>query len=214
MTLSLTPTPTPTTDHESTTSDTPETLAEKVGDAVLRHNAGDERAMTDLVRCVTPWLLHICRGYRLSQATAEDVVQNTLLVLVQHVRTVREPRSALSWLSVVARREALRALNKDRRAEPVEDMAVFDGVREADDPQYLVEAKLVREALLSALARLPARRRNLIWLLFLAEVEGYARVGDILGMPVGSIGPTRQRGLDAMRALLDPGLAATRRRSA
>ncbi|MDT7579316.1 MAG: hypothetical protein QOK35_580 [Pseudonocardiales bacterium] len=212
MTLSLTPTTA--TVHESTTSDTPETLAEKVGDAVLRHNAGDERAMTDLVRCVTPWLLHICRGYRLSQATAEDVVQNTLLVLVQHVRTVREPRSALSWLSVVARREALRALNKDRRAEPVEDMAVFDGVREADDPQYLVEAKLVREALLSALARLPARRRNLIWLLFLAEVEGYARVGDILGMPVGSIGPTRQRGLDAMRALLDPGLAATRRRSA
>ena len=206
MTLALTRTTAP--DNETSNDDSTDTLAEKVGDAVRRYNAGDERAMTDLVRWVTPWLFHICRGYRLSRPTAEDVVQNTMLALLQHIRTVREPRSALSWLSVVARREALRAINKDRRTELVGDMAVFDTVREVDDPQYVVEAKLVREALLTNLAKLPGRRRDLLWLLFLAEVKGYAAIGEILGMPVGSIGPNRQRGLDALRGLLAPVLVA------
>ena len=206
MTLSLSRTTA--SDNEPTNDDTSETLAERVGDAIQRHNAGDEQAMTDLVRWVTPWLFHICRGYRLSRQTAEDVVQNTLLAFVQQGHTLREPRSALSWLSTVARREALRALNTDRRAEPVGDMAAFDSARVADDPQRLVEAKLVREAVLSALATLPARQRDLLWLLFVAEVKGYATVGDILGMPVGSIGPNRQRGLATLRGILDPELAA------
>jgi RNA polymerase sigma factor (sigma-70 family) len=206
MTLALTRTTAP--DNETSNGDSPDTLAEKVGDAVRRYNAGDERAMTDLVHSVTPWLFHICRGYRLSRPTAEDVVQNTMLTLVQHIRTVREPRSALSWLSVVARREALRAINKERRTELVGDMAAFDTVREADDPQHVVEATLVRETLLTTLAKLPGRRRDLLWLLFVAEVKGYATIGEILGMPVGSIGPNRQRGLDALRGLLDPALAA------
>ena len=209
MTLSLTPTTA--TDDDPRNGDLPETLAEKVADDVRRHNAGDERAMTDLVRRVTPRLFHICRGYRLSPSTAEDVVQNTLLALVQHVRTVREPRSALSWLSVVTRREALRVLNKDRRTEPVGDMAIFDSPRESDDPQYVGEAKLVREELLMTLGRLPARRRELLCQLFFSEDSGYATVGEILGMPVGSIGPTRQRSLDALRGLLDPELAGYRR---
>jgi RNA polymerase sigma factor (sigma-70 family) len=206
MTLSLTSTTA--ADDAPKNGDNTDTLAEKVGDAVRRYNDGDERAMTDLVRCVTPWLFHVCRGYRLSRPTAEDVVQNTMLALVQHIRSVREPRSALSWLSVVARREALRAINKDRRTELVGDMAMFDTVRESDDPQHVVEAKLVREALLASLARLPGRRRDLLWLLFLAEVKGYATIGEILGMPIGSIGPNRQRGLDAMRGLLAPALVA------
>src|SRR6185295_5346691 len=101
-----------------------DTLHGKVGDAVRRHNAGDRTAMTDLVRIVTPWLFRVCREHRLATATAEDVVQTTLLALVQHVHSVRDPRSALSWLTVVARRESLRAIAKERRCDPVEDMTV------------------------------------------------------------------------------------------
>src|SRR5689334_18960551 len=163
-----------------------DTLREKVGDALCRHNDGDAAAMADLVRCVTPWLFHVCRGYRLSTPTAEDVVQATLLTLVTHAHSVRDPRSALSWLTVVARREALHAIARERRCEPVEDTAVFDRVCATDDPHTVVEARMLRAAVLRGLAALPARRRDLLYLLFLAEVRSYETVGAILDMPIGS----------------------------
>jgi RNA polymerase sigma factor (sigma-70 family) len=190
------------------------TLRERVGDALCRYNAGDTAAMADLVRCVTPWLFHVCRGYRLSTPTAEDVVQTTLLTLVTHARSVRDPRSALSWLTVVARREALHAITKERRCEPVDDTAVFDRVCAADDPHTIVETRMLRAAVLQGLAALPARRRDLLYLLFLAEVRNYETIGQILDMPVGSVGPTRQRGLEAMRRRLEAEGDWAERRSA
>jgi RNA polymerase sigma factor (sigma-70 family) len=211
-----------TTDTEQVNNDLSGTLAGKVGDAVVRHRAGDDRAMADLVRSVTPWLFRVCRDFRLSTATAEDVVQNTLLAFVQHGGTVRDPRSALSWLTVVARRESLRALNKERRAEPVGDVTAWDTAREARggassealDPQAVVEDRMAREVLLANLARLPDRKRELLSLMFLNEVTAYATISEILDMPVGSIGPTRQRGLDTLRGLLAADRRWTQRRPA
>lgn len=159
--------------------------------------------MAELVRSVTPWLFRICRGYRLSEPTAEDVVQDTVLTLLQHIGTVREPRSVLAWLTVVARRKALRAIRVERRAEPVGDMGTLDAGCSPDDPQRILEARLLRRVLLRNLDKLPERKRGLINLLFLAEVENYATVGELLGMPIGSIGPTRQRGLKRLRELLE-----------
>jgi RNA polymerase sigma factor (sigma-70 family) len=191
-----------------------DTLHGKVGDAVRRHNAGDRTAMTDLVRTVTPWLFRVCREHRLSTATAEDVVQTTLLALVQHVHSVRDPRSALSWLTVVARRESLHAIAKERRCDPVGDMATFDRTLPGDDPHALVEARMQRAMILRSLAALSERRRDLLYLIFIAEVRSYATIGQVLDMPVGSIGPTRQRGLDAMRRRLESDGEWAERRSA
>lgn len=190
------------------------TLAAEVSDAVQRYNAGDRAAMAELVRRVSPWLFHLCRGYRLSTATAEDVVQNTLVVLLQRVQTLRDSRSALSWLTVVARREAIRAINTEKRLNLVGDMVVLDSTLDLDDPQNIFEAKALRRMVHRNLAKLPSRRRNLLCLMFLAEVEGYATIGEILDMPVGSIGPTRQRGLDKLRDLLDSDEEWGRRKSA
>lgn len=178
------------------------TLATVVADTVQRYNSGDRAAMAELVRRVSPWLFHLCRGYRLSTPTAEDVVQNTLLVLFQHVQTLRDSQGALSWLTVVARREAIRAINTEKRTQPVDDMVVLDSTLDLDDPQHIFEAKALRRMVHRNLAKLPGRRRELLYLMFLAEVEGYATIGEILDMPVGSIGPTRQRGLDKLRDLL------------
>jgi RNA polymerase sigma factor (sigma-70 family) len=178
------------------------TLSGKVGDAVVRYAAGDKTAMTGLVRTVTPWLLHICRGYRLSADSAQDVVQTTLLTLVQHVHTLRNPDGALSWLSVVARREALRVVGKEKRVEPVADITAFDRPSRRDDPQSVVEVRMAHAAVLRNLAMLPERSRGLLYLLFLADITTYADIADLLDVPIGSIGPTRRRGLDAMGRLL------------
>ena len=63
--------------------------------------------------------------------------------------------------------------------------------------------ELVRGAVIRNLAKLPPRTRDLLRLAFLAEVKDYATLSELLDMPVGSIGPTRRRGLEKMRNLLE-----------
>lgn len=178
------------------------TLAAELADVLRRHLSGDQKAMADLVRSATPWLFYICRGYRLSTHTAEDVVQNTLLALTQHAQSIRDPNCVLSWLSVVAHREAIRAIEMERRIEPVGDMAALDSAVECDDPERIMEANLSRSAIRRNLTKLPRRKRDLLRLAFLADVRDYASIAKTLDMPIGSIGPTRQRGLKNMRDLL------------
>ena len=189
-------------DEQTTNGGRGSGLAAEVADAVQRHLGGDERAMADLVRRATPWLFRICREYRLSTHSAEDVVQNTLLALTLHAQRLRDPHSTLAWLTVVTRREAIRLIKAERRAEPIGDMAVLDSALDDDDPEYVFEARLLSSALQRNLAKLPELRRDLLRLVFLSDVKGYAAIAEKLGIPIGSIGPTRQRSLERMRELL------------
>ena len=180
----------------------PGTLAAGVAEAALRHLAGDQKAMADLVRMVMPWLFRLCRGYHLSTHTAEDVVQSTLLALTKHMLTLRDPRCALGWLSVVARREALKAIRSEQRVEPTGDLETLESADFDGDPERVFEARVLRAVLAQNLAKLPDRSRELLRLMFLVEVTDYASLARMMDMPVGSIGPTRQRGLARMRDLL------------
>ncbi len=91
----------------TTITTTTPTLADQVAMCIRRHLDGDPEAMTDLTRQVRPWLFHIARSYRLPHELADDVVQSTMLAALLHIHRLRDPGSGLSWLSVVARREAL-----------------------------------------------------------------------------------------------------------
>ena len=56
-----------------------------------------------------------------------------------------------------------------------------------------------RQALREALAELPGARRELLLLLLADPPVGYAEISERLGIPVGSIGPTRARAFDQLR---------------
>jgi DNA-directed RNA polymerase specialized sigma24 family protein len=60
-------------------------------------------------------------------------------------------------------------------------------------------AQVVREAM----AHLPAQWQQLLELLMADPPISYAEISDQLGLPVGSIGPTRGRCLAKLRVLLE-----------
>src|SRR5690242_18158611 len=96
-------------------------LKDAVASCLHRHRNGDPEAMADLTRRVTPWLYHVIRCYRLPRESADDVVQSTLLAALLHVHELRDPVAGLSWLSVVARREALRVVRAEQRYVTVDE---------------------------------------------------------------------------------------------
>ena len=59
-----------------------------------------------------------------------------------------------------------------------------------------------RRALWTTISRLPARCQELLRIIAFVPRPDYAAVAAALGMPVGSIGPTRGRCLAKLRALL------------
>jgi len=176
-------------------------LVEDVSETIRRHQAGDASAMEDLFRAVRPWLYSIGRACRLSTYSADDVVQNTMAVALTHLPRLRDPDAGLAWLSVIARREAIRLSREERRTDPIGDRDASTGGSE--DPEQIALARLACNDVFRALQQLPERERKLLIFLFFDGGRDYASIARELNMPIGSIGPTRQRGLRKVRTIVN-----------
>ncbi len=177
------------------------TLAQQVAAVVRRHQRGDPDAMGELYRLVRPWLIRVALACRLSPHSAEDVAQTTMEAALAHLPKLRDPNAGLAWLTVIARREAIRVRREEGRVAPLGDHDV-PGL-DIIDPERAMLAGLAREYLQRALAQLPEKQHQLLTFLFLEDMRDYASIASELNMPVGSIGPTRQRGLRKVRTLLE-----------
>jgi RNA polymerase sigma factor (sigma-70 family) len=161
--------------------------------------AGEEWAWEALIARFRPAVMAVARRHRLGHADQEDVAQRTWLALVANLNRVNDPERLPGWLMTTARREALRILNGLNRETPVAADELPDEGEEVPFEERLsaVERGL---ALHGALDAVPARQRTLMRRLMAEPQPSYEQVSRELGIPVGSIGPTRQRCLDRLRA--------------
>lgn len=162
---------------------------------------GDQFAWNELVAAHNSLLFAVARSFRLDQADANDVVQTTWLRLVEHLDRIEDPTRLVGWLVTTARREALRVLRRGSRERPATEDPVLD---RADDDDPVDTAMLTDErdrALWTAFQQLPDKCRRLLRVA-VYEPRAYDEISELLGMPVGSIGPTRRRCLTQLKALL------------
>ena len=159
--------------------------------------AGDAAALRSLVDRFDRALRSVTRFYRLSQWDADDIIQTTWLAFLEHGRTLREPSAVSGWLMTTARRQSLRLLQRRMREQPTDDPTLGDNLD--GDPHDELLAAEQRAALLGALEELPLRKRRLMTLLVAKPDMSYEEVGETLGMPIGSIGPTRLRSISHLR---------------
>jgi RNA polymerase sigma factor (sigma-70 family) len=173
-------------------------------EAVVRRAAsGDLRAWNRLIKQYSRLIWSITAEFRLAESDAADVVQTTWLRFLEHIEDITQPSRVGSWLAATARHECLRSLAARKRVvlgHDVEDIAgVIPHGPEIDERLLASEnAKVVREAL----TRLPRQWQRLLELLMADPPASYAEISDQLGLPVGSIGPTRGRCLAKLRLLL------------
>lgn len=168
---------------------------------VQRAAAGDHSAWERLVDQYARLVWAMTRDFRLMENDAADVFQATWLRSLEHIDRLEQPARVGSWVAATARNDCLRGLAARKKVVLVHDVALNDDVtHELEiDEQLLAEerAQVVREALSS----LP-RRWRLVELLMADPPASYAKTSDQLGLPVGSIGPTRGRCLARLRVLL------------
>lgn len=188
-----------------------ETLVDRATSAFTRYQHGERSGLDELVELLTPLLWRTVRGAGLDALTAEDVVQSAWLSLLRSSDGIRDPHTVVKWLITTTRREAWR-LSKRDRLQAAHSGGVFgvDGeelLSLPDLPESLPEETVLRSSrercLWQNVQRLPPRCRQLIGVIAFADRPDYVVLAESLGMPVGSIGPTRGRCLAKLRQQLD-----------
>jgi RNA polymerase sigma factor (sigma-70 family) len=179
-------------------------MAEVSGVSLLiaRSAAGDEQAWNELVRRYAPLVMAVIRSYRLGAADAQDVSQTVWLRLVEHLAHIREPEALPGWLATTTQRECGRHVRQGDRVRPVDPL--YDrSMRQATTAVAGPDARILRaelhQALREGLAELPARDQQLLRLRVADPPLSYQEISELLGMRVGSIGPTLRRSLDKLR---------------
>ena len=161
--------------------------------------AGEPQAWSQLIDRYAVLIRSVCRAHRLADADTDDVAQLTWLRAVEHIGRLRDPDRFGAWIGTTARHECLRVLRGGKRVVPTADEIQGPLFAEHADPEETALAAERRAAVREALAVLPPRQRTLLRLLHSEPAPSYEAIGSALGMPVGSIGPTRGRALERLR---------------
>ncbi|MFO1341055.1 MAG: sigma-70 family RNA polymerase sigma factor [Burkholderiaceae bacterium] len=183
-------------------------------DAVLveRCRAGDAAAWAALVARYQRLVYAIVTRMGLDEHAAADVFQTVFERLTRHLATLREPERLQAWVVTTAKREGLAArrqgqrqvsMTRDDDSDP-DATDQWDFADETPRAEEQLEELQQLHRLRLGLERLDERCRELLLLVFRDEDEhlGYDEIGQRLGLPVGSIGPTRARCLGKLRKLL------------
>lgn len=199
-----------------TVSEKPETQESAAGArwsaaaaAFVAWRDGDEDALEELVRMLSPVLWQVARATGLDRGSSEDVVQTAWLALVKGADTIGSPQSVVGWLCTTTRREAWRVSKRGRRETATEDEALNPALPDTEGPESAIVLADEKARLLRCLDRLNDRCRTLLRIVAAGPRPDYNEISRNLGMPVGSIGPTRARCLEKLRQelVLEGGLA-------
>jgi RNA polymerase sigma factor (sigma-70 family) len=170
---------------------------------------GDEAAWEALVARYQCLVYSVPRRAGIDPDSASDVFQTVFARLVAALETIEQPDKLRAWLVTTAKRETWRVIRRNR-AEPAllddiaEDATKLEPADEALPADKVFEELETLHEVRNALDSLDERCRELLTLLFYtAEPPQYAEIASRLGMPEGSIGPTRARCLKKLLLRLE-----------
>lgn len=168
---------------------------------LLRLAAGGEREAWDaLVERFGQMVWSVARGFRLDDATAKDVTQTVWLKLIENIDSIKDPERLPGWLVTTCRREAIRVTERRERDTPT-DFA-FD----IEDPAPGLDDVLIDDeenrVVVAAFRSLDEVCRELLRLMTVEPALSYEEMSEITGRPIGSLGPTRARCVEKLKAAI------------
>ncbi len=158
---------------------------------------GDPVAKEALVERLQRLVWHTLADFGLSNEDRQDVFAGTFCRLFERLETIREPDRLPGWIATTARNEAHTLLRARARVVVSDELFESESVGPASD-QGLLDQEL-HGALRAAFGALPRSCRELLRLLTTVPKLSYEEISAVLGMPHGSIGPTRQRCIERLR---------------
>jgi RNA polymerase sigma factor (sigma-70 family) len=161
---------------------------------VARCRAGDPQAWNELVERFSRFVFAICvRGFRLSEADAEDVFQDVFAKTFEQLPRLRDDGAIRPWLAQLTRRACIDRL-RDSRESPVAELedTAADSLAEIDQA---LDVQLALGALPETCGEILDR--------FFARDESYRTIGKELGLPPGTIASRISRCLGKLKVAME-----------
>jgi RNA polymerase sigma factor (sigma-70 family) len=175
-----------------------------VATLVIKAREGDATAWEELVARFGGMIAATGRRYRLGAPDVAELQQTTWLRLVENLHRIEQPERVGGWLATTARRESLQLLKRASKYRSGADQMLANmpdrHLPEPDAGPIAEEGEVVLRA---AWGRLKPRCQELLTLLMTDDPLGYKDLSALLEIPVGSIGPTRQRCLEHLKRLVE-----------
>lgn len=170
---------------------------------VRRAASDDQEAWSALVDRFSGLVWSVARSVGLSESDSADVSQTTWMRLAEHLDDLSDANRVGAWLATTARREAIRVSRLGARQVPVDPWQWLEQpVDPEGDPEHEVLASERDLAVQMAVSLLPDRCRDILLSLAADPPASYQHLSERLGLPMGSIGPTRSRCLHRLSQLL------------
>jgi RNA polymerase sigma factor (sigma-70 family) len=157
---------------------------------------GDQDAWRLLVDRIKNVIWKTVNGFRFGRGDAEDAFAATMFRLAEHIDSIREPERLAGWVATTARNESLAIIRRNRRAVALDPTDMWTS---GDHDAGLVENEL-KQAIRQSFQLLSESCQQLLRLLTTDPPLSYEDVAAVLDMPMGSIGPNRQRCLERLRS--------------
>jgi RNA polymerase sigma factor (sigma-70 family) len=171
--------------------------------------AGDTAAWQTLVRRLERVVWKAVNMMTTDDEVRKDAFAATWLRLVERLSTIREPEKLPGWLTTTATNEVRQILRQRGRHQiPVDWSAppdVFgallsDSATDAEHDREMIRDE-VRGTVRRAFDALDEECRQILTVLVLADPPlAYREASEALRRPIGSLGPSRRRCLDKLRA--------------
>jgi RNA polymerase sigma factor (sigma-70 family) len=176
--------------------------SERIVRLVSAARQGSEDALGEIVTELSPLLWQVARAAGLSTSDAEDVLQTVWMRLLAHLDDIHTSAALTGWLVTTTRREAWRVSAAARRQLPADTelLSTLPDQGPGSEEQVIIDDQ--RRILWQAIGQLSPRCQELLRIVAFVPRPDYAAVAAELGMPTGSVGPTRGRCLAKLRALL------------
>jgi RNA polymerase sigma factor (sigma-70 family) len=179
---------------------------ETTAGAVDAARRGVASGWADLYATYNPVVRGTARRWGLTPSDCDDVAAVTWLRLVENIDRLRNDAALVGWLVTTSRREAQAISRRRAREVPTGDSLDARSPRPLSDPgppmEDVVEARATVAQLFRSLHLLSDRERALIEALIDPRDWSYRSISASLGMPVGAIGPVRQRAVRKLAAAL------------
>jgi len=178
----------------------------------LNHKSGAWNDFVDrYIGLIYHVIHHTCylRSVTLSPEDTEDLAADILLEVCKGdyalLRQFEGRSSLAAYLTVVARRIAIHALQKKAGAPPVQSADNLDDVEPPKARRKPAEARAENmEEVEKLLAKLKGKEREVVRLYFI-EGRSYEEISNALNLPVNSIGPFLARAKKRLRGEREPG---------
>jgi RNA polymerase sigma-70 factor (ECF subfamily) len=182
---------------------------DSVHDADLARGAraGDVEALAGLFERYRPSLYASAIGYLRNREDALDAVQETCVVALVGLRSLRDPAAVGGWLHAIVRNACLMRLRRTSRETPAEpaEVIAFEAT-----PEEVLEQNSMRDWIWDAIETLDNDERITVMMRYFSRCRTYQEIAAATGVPLGTV---RSR-LHRARTLLNGALQQSASRSA